>query len=151
MLSIITNDISIGDLQSLTRLNAGLIRGFDFIVNVSKEVISTKHFNCMSIPFFDGEPIPDGCLTLAFDTLDYAHRKGYNTLVHCYAGQSRSPAVVVAYLAVTMGISYDQAMNYVASKRPMAQLHPAIEQSVRKWLDVDGIKLRENYPQADRD
>jgi protein-tyrosine phosphatase len=38
-------------------------------------------------------------------------------LVHCYAGRSRSPAVVAGYLMTALGISAAQALDMVVQKR----------------------------------
>lgn len=48
--------------------------------------------------------------------------KGHNVLVHCAAGQQRSAAVIVAYLIKYKGMTLDQAINYVKSKKPDAFL-----------------------------
>lgn len=41
-------------------------------------------------------------------------------LVHCFAGQQRSAIVVAAYLMKTMGLSAQEAIDYVKSKKPDA-------------------------------
>ncbi|GBB90551.1 hypothetical protein RclHR1_17540004 [Rhizophagus clarus] len=41
-----------------------------------------------------------------------------NILVHCQAGISRSPTVIIAYIMKTQKMSYDDAFNLVQSKRP---------------------------------
>ncbi len=48
--------------------------------------------------------------------------KGHNVLVHCAAGQQRSAAVVAAYLIKYRGMSLDEAISYVKSKKPDAFL-----------------------------
>lgn len=48
--------------------------------------------------------------------------KGQNVLVHCAAGQQRSAAVVAAYLIKYRGMSIDEAIKYVKSKKPDAFL-----------------------------
>ncbi|EZA55986.1 hypothetical protein DMN91_002669 [Ooceraea biroi] len=44
-------------------------------------------------------------------------RRKENILVHCNAGVSRSPAIVIAYLMTTMKLSYDEAYDKVKEAR----------------------------------
>ena len=44
--------------------------------------------------------------------------KGGRVLVHCFAGVSRSAAVVIAYLMQEHGLSVHSAYSLVRSKRP---------------------------------
>lgn len=53
-----------------------------------------------------------------FDFIDEAKRGGGAVLVHCFAGRSRSATIVVAYLMKKRGISLEEALNLVKSKRP---------------------------------
>lgn len=41
------------------------------------------------------------------------------TLVHCFAGISRSSTIVIAYLMKKYRMTYDQAYTYVKNKRPI--------------------------------
>jgi protein-tyrosine phosphatase len=47
-------------------------------------------------------------------------RKGA-VLVHCYAGQSRSVALVIAYLCAYFNMSLAEAYNVVVAARPTAR------------------------------
>ncbi len=46
--------------------------------------------------------------------------RGHNVLVHCYAGQQRSAAVVAAYLIQYENMSVDEAVSYLKTKKPDA-------------------------------
>lgn len=41
----------------------------------------------------------------------------HNVLVHCQAGVSRSPSVVIAFLMSHLGLSYSEAKEFVKKKR----------------------------------
>lgn len=48
------------------------------------------------------------------------HNKSQNILVHCAAGMQRSAALVGMYLIATRGMSWQQAIVYTQSIRPIA-------------------------------
>lgn len=49
---------------------------------------------------------------------------GENVYVHCHAGISRSPAVVMAYLMKYHGMTRDEALGYVRQFRPAVHPNP---------------------------
>jgi protein-tyrosine phosphatase len=61
------------------------------------------------------------------------YKRGETILVHCHAGMQRSAAVVAMFLMSLYGMSKDQAMQHIRSKRsvaffPSANFEPAIDQ-----------------------
>jgi protein-tyrosine phosphatase len=44
-----------------------------------------------------------------------------NVIVHCMAGMSRSPTLVIAYLMVENRWCYEEAVNYVRRRRPIIE------------------------------
>ncbi|KAL1198500.1 Dual specificity protein phosphatase 1 [Cardamine amara subsp. amara] len=54
------------------------------------------------------------------DFIDEAKKQGGSVLVHCFVGKSRSVTIVVAYLMKKHGMSLNQALQHVKSKRPVA-------------------------------
>lgn len=54
-----------------------------------------------------------------FAFIDDGVKAGGSVLVHCLAGISRSPAIVIGYLMYKDGLSLDQAYNVVKDKRPL--------------------------------
>ena len=44
-----------------------------------------------------------------------------NVIVHCAAGMSRSPSLVIAYLMIENRWCYEEAYNYVKSRRPIIE------------------------------
>ncbi len=70
------------------------------------------------------------------------YKAGRTILVHCHAGMQRSAAVVAMFLITTTGMSADEAIAFVKSKRPIA-FFPAVnfERAIRQW-DVEFRKYR---------
>ncbi|KAI3662591.1 hypothetical protein MP638_000701 [Amoeboaphelidium occidentale] len=57
-------------------------------------------------------------LAKSSEIIDGALSKGQHILVHCNAGVSRAPSIVIAYLILKRGMSYDEAFNLVKAARP---------------------------------
>jgi protein-tyrosine phosphatase len=68
----------------------------------------------------------------AFRWLQDELRQGRNVLVHCQAGVSRSPSIVMAYLMQRNQMSSTQAYEYVQKYRP--QIRP--NAGFRRQLDI---------------
>ena len=49
--------------------------------------------------------------------LDASGAEQNNVLVHCMAGISRSPTIVIAYLILFKGMGYEEAWDFVAARR----------------------------------
>lgn len=64
---------------------------------------------------------------------------GRNVLIHCQEGISRSPSFTAGYLCLTQGISIQEAVSMVKSKRCVASPDPiflaSIDDFVRTRLD----------------
>lgn len=84
-------------------------------------VLSTQDFTYKVV---DVQDCPDAAVSQYFDEcaefIDNAIRQGGRVLVHCFAGVSRSATVVIAYLQSHKGLSLQEAMTAVKSKRRSA-------------------------------
>lgn len=58
----------------------------------------------------------------AFNFIDNALHTGKEILVHCDAGASRSPSIVIGYLIARRGFSYQDALRLVQEKRPCVEV-----------------------------
>lgn len=81
----------------------------------------------------DGEEIPERWLEAALEQLDTWVEDGETILVHCAAGISRSPGLVVAYL-MSYGASWEEAERVVRLARPIILIHPDIKKSILKYF-----------------
>ena len=70
-------------------------------------------------------------LPIAVMVIDETLRYGHGVLVHCRAGMQRSAAVVAAYVMYKMGMSADEAMEFINYRKhetfwPVATFEPAL-------------------------
>lgn len=56
-------------------------------------------------------------LEKSISAIERARKVGQGIVVHCNAGSSRSPSVVIGYLMWKYKVSFSQAQNYVSQKR----------------------------------
>lgn len=101
-------------------MNKALIshRGITLIINVTP-VTYPEHqgVECLQVPVSDQ---PHARLCDHFDCVAERihHNQTGSTLVHCTAGMSRSPALVMAYLVRYKGVTLRQAHDWVRECRP---------------------------------
>lgn len=85
-------------------------------------------FTYARVPVGDAAKNAQEFLTLlpaAFAFIESARNQNKKVVVHCNAGNSRSPSVVIAYLMWKYKVSFEQAHNYINEKR---------------WVQVDNFK-----------
>lgn len=82
-------------------------------VNIFEKYDDIQYHTCdlLDLPESNILPSVNKCVDII-----HANRKE-NILVHCNAGVSRSPSIVIAYLIIIMKLSYDEAYNTVKSAR----------------------------------
>ena len=54
----------------------------------------------------------------AFEFIKEGIENGQGVLVHCYAGQSRSASIVIAYLMKEKSLTLDESLKLLREKRP---------------------------------
>ena len=72
-------------------------------------------------------------------------------LVHCMAGASRSATIVIAYLMWTNKMKFDDALNFVKSKRPIVYPNDGFQKQLKIFekllednnYDIDKINFTE--------
>lgn len=58
-------------------------------------------------------------------------------LVHCHAGISRSVSLILAYLIITQGFSFNEALDMVKKSRPIANPNPGFKnQLITMWTSL---------------
>ncbi|XP_072219888.1 dual specificity protein phosphatase 18 [Leuresthes tenuis] len=107
-------------------LNAALVsqKGITLIVNATLNHTCPAYpgVECVRVPVCD---LPSARLGDHFDRVAeriHSNRAG-GTLVHCAAGMSRSPALVMAYLMRYRAVTLCQAHRWVQESRPFVRLN----------------------------
>jgi hypothetical protein len=72
-------------------------------------------------------------LESTFEFIDRARSSGKPCLIHCVKGASRSVAILTAYLMNRLGVTKDQAFNFIKTKRTIAELKPTIGQGLDEY------------------
>jgi len=123
----VADGLYIGAIGAARNLKALRKRGITHILNASPIVPCYFRdnpegaFQYLTIPIYDDASVDiSGHLEEANAFIE-AGRKTGGVLVHCYAGQSRSAAFIMAYLISRQGMSLVDAWEAVRAARPGAQ------------------------------
>jgi hypothetical protein len=95
-----------GDARDPTRLHEAGISAVVCVVASEPPMALPREFVYCRFPLVDGEGNPLWLLRAAIETVAGLLRSGTNTLLHCSAGISRSPAIGGAAIALASGCSY---------------------------------------------
>lgn len=135
--------------------NADRPKGFWAILNCTDDpeldhLKTDAEFDVVRLNQWDGEPYPGLSLKVGIEFIHMNLGAGSNVLVCCHAGMSRSPGMVVAYLMYRFlekiprmkqtledrRNAYDYAKAVVSKARPIIQIHPEIDKSVRQYFGL---------------
>ena len=106
------------------------------ILNLAPDVEPAypEHFQYKTVPVLD---IPEtniiSYFPQCFEVLDDAVKSGGCVLVHCKAGVSRAAAVVIGYLIRQNDMDYQQAFDFVKSKRPSIKPNPGFVAQLKEY------------------
>lgn len=81
----------------------------------------------------------DACVAF----IENGMRRGESVLVNCVYAQSRSAAIVVAYICRTTGLSISQATDKVREAQPTVHINPGFEAQLQLYYDL-GCRLPES-------
>jgi predicted protein tyrosine phosphatase len=121
----ITNEIALGDID-----DSRDPEGVDAVLNVAAEVPVFHHLPYLHLEIEDRRSITRRDVSRALRFLTGHTSAGRKVLVHCYAGASRSPSFVAAFLSKTTGISTAEALKIIQDKRRVTDPDPAV------WLSI---------------
>ncbi len=136
-MDFITDRIAIGDRHEAGNFNLLMELKIDAVLNVAYDLdisyydqVPPSHHKFQveyqKVGMIDGYGNQPTALIAAVCMLDELLGRHRTVLVHCHAGVSRSSTVVATYLTHKSGISFDDAIEFVRSKRPRINPHPAL-------------------------
>eukprot|EP00245_Coleochaete_scutata_P005903 TRINITY_DN19891_c0_g1_i1.p1 TRINITY_DN19891_c0_g1~~TRINITY_DN19891_c0_g1_i1.p1 ORF type:complete len:268 (-),score=35.34 TRINITY_DN19891_c0_g1_i1:847-1650(-) len=82
-----------------------------------------------------------------FEFIEASRQENERVLVHCMSGQTRSPAVVIAYLMRHKGWRLPQSYQWVKDRHPCTNITPAMGQHLQEYeLHVFGSNQTPLFP-----
>lgn len=118
--SQITPSLFLSGVDAALRSTLITNRNITLVVNATAELTvypNSQDVDVLHVPVLDQPHAP---LKDYFDLVAESIHNNHsgNTLVHCSAGRSRSPALIMAYLIRYKGVSLRQAHEWVLENRP---------------------------------
>jgi len=81
-----------------------------------------QHITYMHLPLDDtGSADIKSLFSISNDFIDNSRKQKKNVVVHCMAGVSRSPSIIMAYLIAKEGFSLPQAFEHIRKRREIIQ------------------------------
>ncbi|XP_065178948.1 dual specificity protein phosphatase 7-like [Sycon ciliatum] len=158
-LSEVLPGVFLGDWTSAKSRDAMIKFGITDVFNVTSDLPNTfetdEELN-ITYDRYAAEDVASGSLTPHFERAFYSidqilSRKGC-VLVHCLAGKSRSPTIVLAYIMRTKKWGFDKAYDFVKERRRNIEPNMGFLSQLMKFeadMVSDGILLERQRSDAD--
>jgi dual specificity MAP kinase phosphatase len=130
--SKIVNGLYLGNKRDAENFEALQSVGVRSIVNATNDIPNffSENFEYHRVPVVDHHSSDIGkYIPAAVDFIDKKLKSG-SVLVHCFAGVSRSSTIVIAYLILKRGMSYQDALNFVVKKRSIVRPNPGFAKTL---------------------
>jgi protein-tyrosine phosphatase len=127
----ITENVYLGDFRAADDMTYLKHHGITHIINCAEGIpeVYPESFKYLSLELKD---IESQDLTEAITiSLDFI-KDGGRVFIHCKMGVSRSASIVIAYLMKERGMSYNEALSFVATKRACVVPNRGFEAQLRK-------------------
>lgn len=130
-MDFVTEKIAIGDEVEAADESRLIRLGITHVLIVRPIEVDYKKLCYAKIPWHDEGSTKR--LDEALDFIDQAIKEGGKVAVICGAGVERSPLTVFAYLHKKCGLSVEEALHIIKSKRPQSDIHL---DWLGEWLEV---------------
>jgi len=143
-MSKVYNRLFISGYVQASHLGANNPMGITAVLNVSTDAAWERPTDYEEapdvvyahIPFEDGEEIPEAAFWACMKFLHDRYLHGDNVLIHCAAGISRSVTICTSFMHFAHIMQFADALEYIKTRRPVANPHIEILNSARKLLRV---------------
>lgn len=134
----ITSNLWVGSLDDA--FDPAIIKNVTHILNVASEleILPRLHHKYIKIAVNDDDKNTDITTILdeCIDWITQAHNEDNGTvLVHCLEGKSRSVCVCLAYMCVRLGMSFQDALDLIKTKRPIIDIFPLYQRQLEDYLE----------------
>lgn len=132
------------NMDTLKSLNINHILTMDSVplptYITEKSFLTTKYVHISDVPKEDILHHLDECI----EFINIALNKNQKILVHCYYGVSRSSSIIIAYIMKKYNLEYNQAFEFVKSKRIYVQPNSGFVFQLKLYKRMD-CKINRNY------
>lgn len=136
-LTQILRNLWLGNCGDAAKLSVENPLGIVQVTNVCEEKYETREgVNYSNYALKDGYEIPLEVFWTIVNQGVKCYQSDENTLVHCSAGMSRSPAIVASIFHVAKTMDFDAALVFIKRRRPIIKPHHIILRSIRKHLKL---------------
>lgn len=119
------------------------LKNIDQIISIisNDELGDWDPFDSIGLPrkVINFEDKKEGISRYLDEVVDFIHEllaSGKRVFIHCYAGISRSPSFVIAYLIKYKHMSYKKAEEFVGNKRDIINPHSSLKKEVIYWAEL---------------
>jgi len=149
MVNKIISNLFIGDHEDASNIDFLSENNIKAIVNCASLVCKNKFEN--EIKYLDlqiNDSINTDILSLFKNVFEFIglHRAlGYGVLVHCFAGKSRSSAIIIGYLMNNYKISFSESYQWVQEKRPIIKPNEGFVRQLLQFESLNKYKKHNFY------
>ncbi|KAF3707937.1 Dual specificity protein phosphatase 19 [Channa argus] len=147
----IASQDAVHDIDTLQRYKVSHVLNVAYgVINLFPDQLVYKTLQILDLPETDITSYLGECSTF----IDQAREQNGVVLVHCNAGVSRSSSIVIGYLMMREGLSFDEAYSQVKLARPSMHPNPGFYQqlqSYKPWITEQNYGAQAQGPKISRD